>query len=783
MDASSMDELWRRARAGHHCAIVGRSPVPVTRAAAGMLLVRVTCEGPASTRGPLDEARTKILALLGEPESNDASQRARSTYTSSPRDRLLGRIDSPTFEDSLVRACNRLAERSDRPSALVIDGVDAADDATLRSLTRLLRPAGRLRLPLVIGFRARPRGAAVDVLDAIRASTGEGGIVAISEDAVAPARARMERERTQSDRAPNERVDGDEADTRNIGFDWSKLPPGALRVVRAGAVIGTVFEVELVAALLDISVDEALDALQRAADAGAPIADAGEGRLSLPPGSSEVLAEMTLPSLLTWWHRRLAALLGPSTAPRETGAPFIASPAAREAIDGEHADLFEAREPRSRHAEPETENVAFDHRSHPHLENHPPGPSPSRASPTAPSESGNPGPSSSRPSSSNAPRVANDPARAAQHLRASQDVDAACERFLAAADEVAATGDELRAAQMALAAIDAIDGLPASDARGALRANALLHVGRAQAHGAGNDATLQAAVQTLEAARAALPASAPAGLTAEIAAAIAAARYDIGDAKSLDLALGELTAASRLLLEGGEALRAAQLLNDQAAVFLRLGDPVRAMSLLERSREIFEEVRRRRPDDPVAAHEIAETDHLIARVLLHGRPRPGREADAYSLGVDYAHAAERAHRASGRRRELARVLETLARLETKRGRLDRAQQRVSQAADLQNAIGDVTGLARTAAASADLLVARGQAERALSVLSESIALNVEKGSPIGLAFNRRAFDALLRQSELEPRDAASGAVEIVRQHLEAAEERLGRLVLPGESGA
>lgn len=771
MDDSIFEQVWRHAREGRHCAVVGQSRVPVTRAAAGMLLVRTTCEGPPSTWGPLEEARTKILSLLGEPNEPADDGRLRSSFTTSPRARLLGKTDAPASVERFVQACNRLVERSGRPSALVIDGVDAADDATVRSLAGVLRRVGWLRLPLVLGFRASPAGAAADLLSAVRASGGDEAIVSASE---APERRRGERE-----------------DATSGGFDWSKLPPDALRVVRAGAAVGTVFEIELVAALLDVPVHSVLDSLQRAVDMGAPIADGGEGRISLPPGATAVLSAMTMPSMLSWWHRRLAALLGPTGGAREQHASRRDAPnpgpARAPASPTSFEQLFDAPAPSSSSSPRVGPNdtTATERSARPVGSRLPPPAAPSAQPTPSPAPPSPPLPAPAAPA-----RVVGDAARAAQHLSKSQNGEAACERYLAAADEVASRGDATRAAQLALAAIDAISSLPSSDARDVLRANALLHIGRAQSQGAsagaGDDTTLQGALQTLSAARAALPANAPARLVAELAAAIATVRYDIGDTQSLDGALGELTQASRLLLDAGDPQRAAQLLNDQAAVYLRLGDPVRAMSLLERSRQIFEDVRRERPDDPVATHELAETDHLVARVLLHARPRPGRETDAYALGVDYALAAERVHRAAGRRRELARVWETLARLETKRGRLDRALERATQAAGLQSAIGDVTGLARTTAALADVLAAGGQSERAASVLSESIALNVEQGSPIGLAFNRRAFDALRGRVASEPQTGhtdTTAPMAQLEQHLEAAEKRLGRLVLPGETAS
>jgi hypothetical protein len=202
---------------------------------------------------------------------------------------------------------------------------------------------------------------------------------------------------------------------------------------------------------------------------------------------------------------------------------------------------------------------------------------------------------------------------------------------------------------------------------------------------------------------------------------------------------------------------------------------VRATHLLTESRRIFEE---RASTDPVAAIEMAETDHLFARIPLHVPARPGREADALTMGLDHALAAERTYRRLDAKRDLARVWETMGRLELRKGRLDRARDRLTAAVEAEEAIGDLVGLARSTAALSELLAAGGRVDDALAVLSDSVELNLEKGSPIGLAFNRRALAALERIAG----DAAGSqhALADTKMRLEAAERVLGRMVLPGE---
>ncbi len=167
-----------------------------------------------------------------------------------------------------------------------------------------------------------------------------------------------------------------------------------------------------------------------------------------------------------------------------------------------------------------------------------------------------------------------------------------------------------------------LGALPVSPKRRQLRARALIEMGRC-----GGPPPRPTRIRAPEAfdARAAArrPRARPVQLRAGAAALVASVCYDIGDAQSLSRALDELTAASRLLLDAGDATGAARLLNDQAAVYVRMGDPVRATHLLTESRGIFEA---RAATDRVAMIEMAETDHLFAHIPLHVPARPGREA-------------------------------------------------------------------------------------------------------------------------------------------------------------
>lgn len=68
-------------------------------------------------------------------------------------------------------------------------------------------------------------------------------------------------------------------------------------------------------------------------------------------------------------------------------------------------------------------------------------------------------------------------------------------------------------------------------------------------------------------------------MVGRLAATTAGVCYDLGDPDSLQRALVELTHVSQRLLDVGEAVLAARSLNDQAALYVSLGDPVRATHL------------------------------------------------------------------------------------------------------------------------------------------------------------------------------------------------------------
>jgi hypothetical protein len=925
-----VEELWQRVSQGRHTALLGIVPGEPP-AALGIRVMRVRCDVPKTTLGPLLEAQRKVELLLGDAPLLD---QARSRVVTGLRRRLLGDIADATADAAAIEALNRLAQHADQRYALVLDAVEEADEATLDVLRRIVSRPDALRVPLVLSFRTpEPLGAAGALVAAVRKAGGAEAVLRTAE---------------------GESLASEVAAGGAEGA-WRGLPPESLRVLRAGAVVGSGFEADLLASLLGVDPIEVLEALQRAADAGVPIEDRGEGRFHLPEALLEEIRGSLLPSLSRAWHRRLARLLSEDeaetfddggagrrarhapSAPAGGHAPAAHAPAAhaahaaahpfsvpaaaieesellrkpheapshaaappadgggaaiadagstaggsaddevtqvvppraagadgaqlgtpqpdatagrppasvppqpvwayneifsREAVEEARKDA-EARAEAQARAEAEAEaradadaeaeaearadadadaearadaDVDADADPEGRAEAEARKDAETRAGweiragtaaagaawPEGPARhaGGAAGPfaaAEQEPAGGprrGAPRA--DEGRAATHLTAAGDLDEATQRYCAAAAQASAAGAYLQALAYGQRALALLGDLPSTPARRRMRVVALTEIARVHlqaagpSHAAGGEPgnaafTLSGALEVLEAARALLAPDDPPGLHAEVAVLIADACYELGDMRSLERALEELTGASRRLLAAGDPSGAARLLNDQAAVYVRVGDPVRATHLLSESRRVFEQ---KAATDPIALIEIAETDHLFAKIPLHVAARPGREGDALSMGLDHALAAERTYKKVGAARELGRVWETMGRLELRKGRIERAVQRLSAAIEVQQATGDLVGLARSTAALSEALSAEGRHREALLVLAESIALNLEKGSPIGLAFNRRSLDAL--RPRVSPHGEVGGTVRQVAAQLAAAESALGRIKLPGE---
>lgn len=827
-----MHEIWSRVLEGKHVIVVGTAPPPpeVLEGEPRWVVVRVECEGPWSTWGPLEDARRRIEALLGEgsPRWDEALDRMGTSA------RLLGDLPEPTVEAMLVGVANRLGERHPGRAAIVVDGLDAADEATMQALGDIVAREGWLRLPLVLGMHALPEsGPLHELVQLVRAACGEP--VAVEPPRPEPA------------------------------FDWATLGSEVLLVMRAAAVVGRTFEAELVGRLLGVSVDAVLVRLQQAADLGAPLADLGGGRFFVPEAAQQALVQRVLPSLVERWHRRLGEILAepaapppdadvdeprrdggpraearPSPASRRTEVPTGAPPrSAGDDLAGDDAladddapadddaladdDLeqlptvvptgaappvaapapHDAAPPPSSPAPAVDPSPVADERHDPsetltYGEIFEPAPEErlaSRGPSTAPPRAAEPAPASDPAGSSATMRLdpdlheglmgrGRDQARAAHHLTEAGLPERAVEQYLVALRKVAARGDSRRALLIAEQALALLERQPPSRGRDLLHARVLAVAARVQWRGAGRGPalTLQGALETLDQAEQLVGPDAPLDLRTEIAQLVAGVCYDLGDISSLQRALDALAMASRVLMAAGESVRAARLLNDQAAVYLRAGDPVRANHLLQQSRSVFDELHRDRPDDPTVIIERAETEHLLARLPLHARLRPGREDDAYSLALGHARAAAEGYQRLGGRVELGRVAETMGRLETARGRHDRAAQHLDLALRVSRELGDVIGLARSTAALAELYIAASRPSEALGALRESVAFNVDKGSPLGLAVNRRTLESLRQALVAQPRQAPALALAIreVEDELGRAETMLGRVSVPGD---
>ncbi|WP_428267584.1 hypothetical protein [Haliangium sp.] len=834
MEIHGEQQIWDRLEARRHTAAVGFTPRAVPPS---LHLLRVSCDAPLSTLGPVFEAQRQLEHLLGGPGA--LFDQARQRVLTGLRRRLLGDLPSAGLEGDLVDLGNRLERHSSRPYVLVFDALDAADDSSLAVLARVLQRRGWMQMPMLLVFRyGATSGAAARLIELMREVEGDDAVLTLATEP--------------------------ETDTGTLAASsWHSLPAEVVRVLRAGAVIGSGFEAELAAVLLGRPPLEVYDCLQRARDAGVPLEDRGDGRFSLHEDWVGELRGSLLPSLAAAWHRRLGMLLGGAdfdeivhtdelvrvlphdggdggavvsvgrdrgyaerspgdlyagdfyagdhrTDDRSAGAPITGG------YDAIVADADQTNEDSPRPPTPASSLAGvFDG---PSDDTDPGGdstevggaieqavaaardwgdtapvdvPSSSPRAPHGRGGDGRPGPGEAEAGAAVRPRSSrlraaspppHDHARAAGHLSAAGEVEAAAERYMIAAGQAAAAGAFGQAMDHVQRALSLIDGLPNTPERHEFRIRTLVTLGRLQWQAVNPSPdqdnapfTLTSALETVDAALAALGPDGAATVVAEARSLAAAICYDLGDKEALERALDELTQASRLLLDAGDAIGAARLLNDQAAVYVRLGDPVRATHLLAKSQGIFES---RAENDPVTMTELAETHHLLARLPLHARIRPGHEAEAVAMSLDHARTAEAWYRRLGAKRELARVWETMGRLELSRQAPERASEHLTRALQIQSSIADVTGLARTTAAMSEVLAMRGMLRNASMVLGDSIALNLDKGSPVGLAFNRRAYDALCRDLGSDAPPDVLAALDEVGSRLAQAETVLGRVELP-----
>ncbi|MFO0605870.1 MAG: tetratricopeptide repeat protein [Polyangiales bacterium] len=721
----------------------------------GLVALRVRCGADGRPLGPWRDLAARAAELLGEPHDRDDDGPARPW---SPRQRLLGRVQGVDRVGEILRRLARLAAAAPRGVALVFDDVDRADEATRLLLARLVERPGALPLGLALAF-ADPRSPEARELTArVAAAYGDASVVAPAAPPAPPAPAAPPRELA------------------------ARLDADALLTLRAAAVAGETFAVDDVAALRELSAVRVLEHLQRAADVGVAFEDLGECTFQWPVGLAAAVRAEVLPSLARAWHRRLAGRAGaaspPAPAPVAPPAP-IAAPVAPVAAAPASDEVVRREPPREGHHHlPRVGPVAS-----PEDVFEPPAvarpPAPQAPAPEAPARGVVRPPEAARSEA--------DHVRAARHLVAVGDLEGAARQLFDASREAASMGLASQSLAQGRDALALLAELPASDGRRRLRAEMLLALGTLQWHGggAGNDFSLASARATLLEARAALRPSDPPALRGAVAAALAGVAGDAGDVTALDEALEALSATTRALMAEGATLEAARLLNDTAALHLGAGDPVRAAWLIEQARDVFERrVESMDADalarDPSALAELAETDHLYARLPLHAPARAGRGADALALGREHGRAALELYRRIGDAREVAGVLVTLGQLELRAGHLQRAREHLAEAMRLQESLGDVLGIARSSGALAEVEARQGAFAEAVRRLGDAVAFHVDKGSALGVALARKAFGRVSEAARASGDAGALAAVAGFEAELARAEELVGPARLPAD---
>ncbi|MFT6143178.1 MAG: tetratricopeptide (TPR) repeat protein [Myxococcota bacterium] len=178
-----------------------------------------------------------------------------------PRRSLWGTADRGV-EHALVEALNDASAQGE-PVALVIDGADRSDPATLRLVLRAANRPGWLKVPLLLVFHEIPdQGPVKNAADAL-------GAEPIRKVASGP-----------------------------VSID---VPQEHKVLLRAAAWLGSPFNAKALAALTDTTPLAVLLALQDAADQGVALHDKGAGHFTLPDALSDALGRDLLPSLTEAW--------------------------------------------------------------------------------------------------------------------------------------------------------------------------------------------------------------------------------------------------------------------------------------------------------------------------------------------------------------------------------------------------------------------------------------------------------------------------------------------------
>lgn len=820
---SESSEIWERAHAGEVLAVIGAQggvPSPPS----GWRVLRVHCGGPPRPLGPLLQARDQVdrLADMRSPIFDLAASRVRTGL----RRRLLS--DSPQWADAgaIVSDLNRFTDLGPGRSAIILEAFEAVDPATLALVRRLVEQRGWLKPALLLSVRREPQDGPVaeliQALDgagaALRLTPGPGEAEAPTPARLAPVAARVIRagavvgeafevgllasllamDELRVLEALQEALDAG-VPLEDLGNGCFRLPGSQVEALR-GQLMPSLARAwnRRVAELLTASEEEGLGG-DAADEVSAPEvqsgAEAAEGPEPAPaveaaggpePAPGVEVAEVPEP----------APGVKVAEVPEVLPAPDVDGIGVTElqpAPDVEAVDATELQPAPAAEPAPEPPDPARDPSGLAVGSWTEPAPAPSRddveiplavegwtsePAPEAPRGArGGRGPLAVEgwtdapafgPRSASPRRREAEQARAAGHFAEAGELEEAVERYLGAVREAPLYA--LPQTLSWLASADALlDSLPESPRRLQLRARVELERGRLRWLGAGQgpELHLDGALASLERAWDLLDRSGEATrLRATLRTLIAQVCYDRGDAASLERALRELGEASRELQAFGDARAAARLLNDQAAVWVRIGDVVRAAHLLRESRGLFSRLPDPSEEDRA---ELAETDHLLARLPLHVASRPGLEADALRQALTHARQAEALYGELGWGRDRARTWETMGRLFMRLGEVPAAHEALLRAVEAQQASGDALGLARSAASLSQLMATAGQGAQALELLAASVQLNLRMHSPQGLAYNREALEAL----GPEVRGQLGSAVDALTRQVVEAGRRLG----------
>ncbi len=654
------------------------------------------------------------------------------------RRQLFEQRSERPWGQALMLALRELGSAIRGTGVLCFERLEAATPEVAALVSNLIPHCEALSLPVVLtfdpGFAASQPGRAW--IEALAARFGtEAVLLQESKDQEAPPAERRDAAMSAGD-APEPEL-GSEGPTSRPGRRLTPEPTATrgerelggaglsdevLHLLRVVAAADGPVPVDALARVCGLPVLAVLERLQRAKDCGVPIRDDGSGHIFVSDELRRALLADLLPSLAATYRREVDSAGSSAHAAGERADSKI-DVGREEAGPGEPTTVSE-------------------------------GPSAAAV------------PSGSEPQSEPALEPASEPLA----------VESLLARELEQAVAMGLYAEAIESGEKILAGLEATDASAhdAGDHEVGRENRILVQVALARAHllgaglvGSGDtpELGLAAAREVIEAAEALVEPGDPLDLIARVVELRAEVLYEIGSLESLQLALEALSDLSRRYLEHGKPVSAARLLNDQAAIELRLGDPVRAHRLLESARDVFGE---RAPGDPEARVEMAQTEHLMARLVLHVQARPGYESEALERALGHAHTAEGLYTEFGRKRELARVHETIGRLEAKLAHPTRARAALVRAAGVQQEIGDVLGLARTAGALAELSVELGQTAAALELLTRSVQLNAQVGSVLGLRHNRESLERLRSFEGL----GSAAELHALDQEIERAESRI-----------